>query len=200
MDEYTKKKERWQFLIQQRTDVSSAKAQLLEAIEKINVTASQLFVDTFGKVQVHFREIFLTLFEGGDAELRMVGEDPLECEIEIAAKPRGKHLQSISLMSGGERALTAIALLFAIYLVKPSPFCLLDEVDAALDESNIDRFVGALAGFARQSQFIIITHNKRTMAAGGTIVGVSMPEPGVSRKIAVRLDDVGEDGQLRKTG
>jgi chromosome segregation protein len=127
LEEYTKKKERYDFLVQQRADLTSAKAQLLEAIEKINTTASQLFVETFTTVQGHFRDVFRTLFEGGDAELRKTGEDPLECEIEIVAKPRGKHLQSISLMSGGERALTAIALLFAIYLVKPSPFCLLDE-------------------------------------------------------------------------
>jgi chromosome segregation protein len=96
--------------------------------------------------------------------------------------------------------MTAVALMFAIYLAKPSPFCLLDEVDAALDEANVDRFAAAVAEFSKQSQFIIVTHNKRTMSSAGTIVGVSMPEPGVSRKIAVRLDEVGEDGQLRKTG
>ena len=108
---------------------------------------------------------FKTLFEGGDAELRTVGEDPLECEIEIVAKPRGKHLQSISLMSGGERALTAIALLFAIYLVKPSPFCLLDEVDAPLDDANVERFLRMLRRFSDRTQFVVITHNKKTMEA-----------------------------------
>jgi len=188
LDEYTKKKERWTFLVQQRTDVTSARAQLLEAIEKINVTASQLFTDTFAKVQGHFRDIFLTLFEGGDAELRMVGEDPLECEIEIVAKPRGKHLQSISLMSGGERALTAIALLFAIYLVKPSPFCLLDEVDAPLDDANVDRFLRMLHRFSDRTQFVVITHNKKTMESATRLYGVTMEELGVSKLVSVQFD------------
>jgi len=188
LEEYTKKKERHSFLVQQRSDLTSARVQLLEAIEKINVTASQLFSETFVKVQEHFRDIFKTLFEGGDAELRMVGEDPLECEIEIAAKPRGKHLQSISLMSGGERALTAIALLFAIYLVKPSPFCLLDEVDAPLDDANVDRFLSMLERFSAKTQFIVITHNKRTMEAAGSLYGVTMEELGVSKLVSVRFE------------
>jgi chromosome segregation protein len=188
LEEYTKKKERHQFLVQQRGDLTSARAQLLEAIEKINVTASQLFSETFGKVQENFSDIFKTLFEGGDAELRMVGEDPLECEIEIAAKPRGKHLQSISLMSGGERALTAIALLFAIYLVKPSPFCLLDEVDAPLDDANVDRFLRMLERFSNKTQFIVITHNKRTMESAASLYGVTMEELGVSKVVSVRFD------------
>src|SRR6185503_4619488 len=172
---------------QQRQDLLSAKAQLLEAIEKINVTASQLFVDTFEKVHGHFRDIFKTLFEGGDAELRKSGDDPLECEIEIVAKPRGKHLQSISLMSGGERALTAIALLFALYLVKPSPFCLLDEVDAPLDDANVERFIRMLKRFSEKSQFVIITHNKKTMEAAEALYGVTMQELGVSKLVSVRF-------------
>ena len=188
LEEYTKKKERYEFLVQQRGDLTSAKAQLLEAIEKINTTASQLFVDTFGAVQGHFRDVFRTLFEGGDAELRAIGEDPLECEIEIVAKPRGKHLQSISLMSGGERALTAIALLFAIYLVKPSPFCLLDEVDAPLDDANVERFIRMLQRFSKRSQFVVITHNKKSMEAANRLYGVTMQEPGVSRLVSVRWD------------
>jgi chromosome segregation protein len=190
LEEYTKKKERWEFLTKQREDLNSAKAQLLEAIEKINVTASTLFVETFEKVQVHFRDIFKTLFEGGDAELRTIGEDPLECEIEIVAKPRGKHLQSISLMSGGERALTAIALLFAIYLVKPSPFCLLDEVDAPLDDANVERFLRMLNRFADRTQFVVITHNKKTMEAAGTLYGVTMQELGVSKLVSVQFDGI----------
>jgi chromosome segregation protein len=188
LDDYAKKKERYQFLIQQRADLTGARAQLLEAIEKINVTASELFRVTFGKVQEHFRDIFKTLFEGGDAEIRMVGEDPLECEIEIAAKPRGKHLQSITLMSGGERALTAIALLFAIYLVKPSPFCLLDEVDAPLDDANVDRFLRMLERFSHRTQFVVITHNKKTMEAAGSLYGVTMQELGVSKLVSVKFD------------
>ncbi|TMQ68493.1 MAG: chromosome segregation protein SMC [Candidatus Eisenbacteria bacterium] len=188
LDEYTKKKERHTFLVQQRADLTNAKAQLLEAIQKINTTASQLFVETFGKVQQHFRDVFRTLFEGGDAELRAVGEDPLECEIEIVAKPRGKHLQSISLMSGGERALTAIALLFAIYLVKPSPFCLLDEVDAPLDDANVERFIRMLRRFSKHTQFVVITHNKQTMEAANCLYGVTMQELGVSKLVSVRFD------------
>jgi len=188
LEEYTKKKERFDFLVQQRGDLTSAKAQLLEAIEKINTTASQLFVETFANVQGHFRDVFKTLFEGGDAELRAVGEDPLECEIEIVAKPRGKHLQSISLMSGGERALTAIALLFAIYLVKPSPFCLLDEVDAPLDDANVERFIRMLERFSQKSQFVVITHNKKSMEAAHRLYGVTMQEAGVSRLVSVRWD------------
>ena len=195
LEEYSKKKERWQFLTQQREDLNNARAQLLEAIEKINVTASQLFTETFGKVQEHFREIFRTLFEGGDCELRMIGEDPLECEIEIVAKPRGKHLQSISLMSGGERALTAIALLFAIYLVKPSPFCLLDEVDAPLDDANVERFLRMLTRLSARTQFVVITHNKKTMEAANCLYGVTMQELGISKLVSVRFD--GEDASRR---
>jgi len=188
LEDYGKKRERYQFLTRQREDLLQAKAQLLEAIEKINVTASQLFVETFEKVQVHFRDIFRTLFEGGDAELRPIGEDPLDYEIEIVAKPRGKHLQSISLMSGGERALTAIALLFAIYLVKPSPFCLLDEVDAPLDDANVERFIRMLRRFSDRTQFVVITHNKKTMEAATSLYGVTMEELGVSRLVSVRFE------------
>jgi chromosome segregation protein len=188
LEEYSKKKERHVFLTRQREDLISAKTQLLEAIEKINVTASQMFRDTFEKVHEHFREVFKTLFEGGDCELRMTGEDPLETEIEIVAKPRGKHLQSISLMSGGERALTAIALLFAIYLVKPSPFCLLDEVDAPLDDANVERFLRMLERFSQRTQFVVITHNKKTMEAARCLYGVTMQELGVSKLVSVRFD------------
>ena len=198
LEEYSRKKERFTFLTQQRADLNAAKGQLLEAIEKINVTASQLFTETFGKVQVNFKDIFKTLFEGGDCELRMVGDDPLECEVEIVAKPRGKHLQSISLMSSGERALTAIALLFAIYLVKPSPFCLLDEVDAPLDDANVDRFLNMLRRFGDRTQFVVITHNKKTMEAAGCIYGVTMQELGVSKLVSVNLDGVDVSHESRR--
>ena len=190
LDEYGKKKERYTFLTQQREDVNQAKSQLLEAIDKINVTASQLFSETFEKVQANFKDIFKTLFDGGDCELRLLGEDPMEAEIEIVAKPRGKYLQSISLMSSGERALTAIALLFSIYLVKPSPFCLLDEVDAPLDDANVDRFLNMLRRFGEKTQFVVITHNKKTMEATGCIYGVTMEELGVSKLVSVNLDGV----------
>jgi chromosome segregation protein len=188
LEEYTRKKERHDFLQTQVADLQSARNLLLEAIEKINSTASQLFLDTFKEVQTHFTDTFQTLFVGGSAELRMIGEDPLECEIDILARPRGKNLQSISLLSSGERALTAIALLFAIYLIKPSPFCLLDEVDAPLDEANVDRFVALLQRFSGKTQFIMITHNKKTMEAAGALYGVTMQEPGVSKLVSVRFD------------
>jgi len=188
-------------LAAQHDDLTKSRAALLEAIKKIDAESREMFVATFDAIRTQFQEMFRRMFGGGKADVYLEeGQDVLEAGIEIVARPPGKETRSIALLSGGERTMTAVALMFAIYLAKPSPFCLLDEVDAALDESNVDRFAGAVSEFARQSQFIIITHNKRTMAVGGTIVGVSMPEPGVSRKIAVRLDDVGEDGQLRKTG
>jgi chromosome segregation protein len=188
LEEYTRKKERHDFLQTQVADLGSARDQLLEAIDKINTTASQLFLDTFAAVQEHFSDTFATLFVGGSAELRMVGDDPLECEIDIFARPRGKNPQHISLLSSGERALTAIALLFAIYLIKPSPFCLLDEVDAPLDEANVDRFVALLTRFSTKTQFIMITHNKKTMEAAGALYGVTMQEPGVSKLVSVRFE------------
>ncbi len=198
LEEYARKKERFTFLTQQREDLNRAKAQLLEAIEKINLTASRMFAETFVKVQQNFKDIFKTLFDGGDCELRMLGEDPMECEVEIVAKPRGKHLQSISLMSSGERALTAIALLFAIYLVKPSPFCLLDEVDAPLDDANVDRFLNMLRRFGDRTQFVVITHNKKTMEAAGCIYGVTMQEAGVSKLVSVNLDGVDVSHESRR--
>ena len=198
LEEYSKKKERYTFLTQQREDLHQAKAQLLEAIEKINVTASQMFSETFEKVHTNFKDIFKTLFEGGDCELRMVGEDPMECEVEIVAKPRGKHLQSISLMSSGERSLTAIALLFAIYLVKPSPFCLLDEVDAPLDDANVERFLNMLRRFGDRTQFLVITHNKKTMEAAHCIYGVTMQELGCSKLVSVALDGIDVSHESRR--
>ncbi len=135
----------------------------------------------------NFRRVFSTLFEGGEAELSLVGDD-LDGGIEIMARPRGKALRSIRMMSGGERALTAISLLFSIYLVKPSPFCIMDEVDAPLDDANVDRFVKLLRQFQRDTQFIVITHNKRTMEACERLYGVTMEEPGVSKLVSVRLD------------
>jgi ATPase subunit of ABC transporter with duplicated ATPase domains len=130
----------------------------------------------------------------------MVGEDPLECEIEIMARPRGKNLQSILLLSGGERALTAIALLFAIYLVKPSPFCILDEVDAPLDDANVDRFVNMLQRFSARTQFIVVTHNKKTMEIAEGIYGVTMQEPGVSKLVSVRFASPREGAEEEPSG
>jgi chromosome segregation protein len=185
----------------QHEDLTKSREALLQAIKKIDAESRELFVATFNAIRTQFQEMFRRLFGGGKADVFLEeGADVLEAGIEIVARPPGKETRSIALLSGGERTMTAVALMFAIYLAKPSPFCLLDEVDAALDEANVDRFAAAVTEFSKDSQFIIVTHNKRTMASGDTIMGVSMPEPGVSRKIAVRLEDVGEDGQLRKTG
>jgi chromosome segregation protein len=149
-----------------------------------------MFVETFGNIREKFQENYARFFEGGEADLKLEeAVDPLEANIEISARPRGKQLQSIALLSGGERALTAISLLFAIYLVKPSPFCILDEVDAPLDDSNIGRFVRVLKEFARKTQFIVVTHNKLTMAAADTLHGVTMPEEGISQLVSVRVED-----------
>jgi chromosome segregation protein len=142
-------------------------------------------------VKVNFHTTFQTLFEGGECDVRLEDEeDPLESPIDIIASPRGKRTQRIHLLSGGERALTALALLFAIYLVKPSPFCVLDEVDAPLDEANIGRFISMLKEFKANTQFVVITHNPRTMEAADWLYGVTMEEPGVSSIVGVRLDEV----------
>jgi chromosome segregation protein len=161
----------------------------MEMIRKINRTTSEMFRSTFEKVNENFQAMFARLFNGGTAKLVLVNEeDVLECGIEIIARPPGKRLQNVSLLSGGERTLTAVALLFAIYLIKPSPFCLLDEVDAPLDEANVDRFVALLKRFSDKTQFIMITHNKKTMEAAGALYGVTMQEPGVSKLVSVRFD------------
>jgi chromosome segregation protein len=186
MQDYEERRQRLRFLEGQRKDLDEARLSLLEAIQKINVTASELFQKTFQLVNENFQKVFRTLFEGGEAALTLIGEDPLEAEIDILARPRGKKPQSLSLLSGGEKALTAIALLFAIYLVKPSPFCILDEVDAPLDDANIDRFVLLLREFSRNTQFIVVTHNKKTMEVADCLYGVTMEEPGVSKLVSVR--------------
>jgi chromosome segregation protein len=144
--------------------------------------------------------MFAEMFGGGRADLSLQDEnDPLNCGIEITARPPGKQLQSVSLLSGGERTMTAVALLFAIYMVRPSPFCILDEMDAPLDESNINRFIKVLERFVSQSQFIIITHNKRTIAKADILWGVTMEERGVSKLVGMRLAaDRGSDGELRR--
>ncbi len=184
-------------LQKQHDDLTRSRESLLEAIKKIDTESRELFITTFNAVRENFRVMFRRLFEGGKADIYLDDEqDVLEAGIDIVARPPGKEARSISLLSGGERTMTAVALLFAIYQAKPSPFCLLDEVDAALDEANVERFAAVVHEFAEESQFIIISHNKRTMTAADTIFGVSMPEPGVSRPLAVRLDQVGEDGQI----
>ena len=187
--EYDELEERYKFLEAQNTDLTNSQRELLDVIARINSTTRKLFADTFEQVRANFREMFGELFRGGRADLSLLDEnDPLNCGIEITAKPPGKQLQSVSLLSGGERAMTAVALLFAIYMVRPSPFCILDEVDAALDENNINCFIGVLDRFVQQSQFIIITHNKRTIAKADVLYGVTMEERGVSKLVGVKLD------------
>jgi chromosome segregation protein len=188
-EEFVKEKEREEFLTTQRKDLFDGQQTLLATIEEINTTATQKFTETFELVRQHFQEIFQSLFtEGDECELRLEeGKDPLEAQIEIIAKPRGKKPNTIESLSGGEKTMTAIALLFAIYLVKPSPFCILDEVDAPLDDANIDRFLQLIHRFTADTQFIVVTHNKRTMAAADALYGVTQEEDGVSKIVSVRL-------------
>jgi chromosome segregation protein len=186
--EYDELEQRHAFLTGQETDMLAAKDQILKAIHEINRTTRTLFAETFEKIKVNFQEMFTELFGGGKASLALLDEsDPLECGIEINARPPGKQPQQISLLSGGERTMTAVALLFAIYMVKPSPFCVLDEMDAPLDESNINRFVKILQRFVKMSQFVVITHNKRTISMSDVLYGVTMEERGVSRFVSMRL-------------
>jgi chromosome segregation protein len=186
--EYDELEERYKFLEAQNSDLTNSRRELLDVIARINSTTRKLFAETFERVRANFREMFAELFRGGRADLSLLDEnDPLNCGIEITAKPPGKQLQSVSLLSGGERAMTAVALLFAIYMVRPSPFCILDEVDAPLDENNINCFIGVLDRFVQQSQFIIITHNKRTIAKADILYGVTMEERGVSKLVGVKL-------------
>jgi len=186
--EYDELEERHRFLENQNNDLTNSRRELLDVIAHINSTTRKLFSETFAQVRINFREMFAELFGGGRADLSLLDEnDPLNCGIEITAKPPGKQLQSISLLSGGERSMVAVALLFAIYMVRPSPFCILDEVDAAMDEGNINRFIRVLDRFVEQSQFIIITHNKRTIAKGDVLYGVTMEERGVSKLVGMKL-------------
>lgn len=188
IQEYEELEQRHGFLEGQLNDLSNSKTELLDVIAKINATTRSLFAETFEKVRVNFQEMFTELFGGGKANLVLVDEsDPLESGIDIIARPPGKQLQSISLLSGGEKTMTAVALLFAIYMVKPSPFCVLDEMDAPLDESNIRRFIKILDRFVSQSQFVVITHNKRTIARADVLYGVTMEEHGVSKLVGVKF-------------
>ncbi|HEX8489964.1 MAG TPA: hypothetical protein VF626_03000, partial [Chthoniobacterales bacterium] len=199
--EYDELEERYRFLETQNNDLIAARREVLDVITRINSTTQKLFAETFAQVRINFSEMFAEMFGGGRADLSLQDEnDPLNCGIEITARPPGKQLQSVSLLSGGERTMTAVALLFAIYMVRPSPFCILDEMDAPLDESNINRFIKVLERFVSQSQFIIITHNKRTIAKADILYGVTMEERGVSKLVGMKLAaEKGSDGQLRRT-
>jgi chromosome segregation protein len=189
-EEFAETKERYDFLNGQMADLEKAKKDLGKLTLELRTESAEMFMNTYNKIKKNFHNMFRRLFGGGGAELRLA--DPnhvLESGIEIYARPPGKKLEHISLLSGGERSMTAVALLFATYMVKPSPFCLLDEIDAALDEANVSRFVELLGEFGGSSQFIVITHNKKTVTSAGTLLGVTMEESGVTKLIAIRVEN-----------
>jgi len=190
LQEYNELKERYDLLSAQQSDINESINNLKATIAKLDGETKELFSEAFNAIQIKFKEVFALLFEGGRAELVLLDESNiLDSGIEIIAQPRGKKFQSITLLSGGERALTAIALLFAAFLVKPSPFCMLDEVDAPLDEANVTRFIRLIREMSSRSQFITITHNKRTMEMADALYGITMEEPGCSRVVSVRLHE-----------
>lgn len=189
---------RYQLLSHQLQDLQQAKGSLEDIIRKINGESERIFLETFETIRVHFQELFRKLFGGGDADIIL--EDPqdvLECGIDIVARPPGKELRSISLLSGGEKTMTAVGLLFAMFRSKPSPYCILDEVDAALDEANVDRYVAVVKEFVQMTQFVIITHRKRTMTAANVLYGVTMEQAGVSKRISVKFEEVNDNGEIQ---
>ncbi len=197
IEEHEEEVKRLDFLTTQRADLAEARNKLQLAIREIDATAKEMFLATFAQVRENFRQIFMTLFGGGECDLRLENPElPLDCDIEIHASPRGKRTQRIHLLSSGERALVALSLLFGIFLTKPSPFCLLDEVDAPLDDANIGRYVRMLTQFKERTQFIVITHNPRTTTeAADAVYGVTMQEPGVSSLVSVRMRGVTVDDE-----
>ncbi len=198
IEEYDETEQRYNFLNQQNDDLVNAKAQLMDVLGKINTQTKEMFLTTFHQIRDNFRAMFTEIFGGGKADLILQeGEDPLEAGIEIVARPPGKQLQNISLLSGGEQTMTAVALLFSIYQVKPSPFCVLDELDAPLDESNINRFIKVLQRFLTASQFIVITHNKRTIGMADALYGVTMQEHGISKLVSVKFHKSDEPAEAR---
>jgi len=193
---------RFASLSAQHADLEKAKGSLQQIIGRINADSRRLFADTLETVRGHFQSLFVKLFGGGHADIVLDSGDeidPLESGIEIVARPPGKEPRSISLLSGGEKTLTCVALLLAIFRSRPSPFCVLDEVDAALDEANIERFAAVITEFLASTQFIVITHSKKTMTAANTLYGITMQESGVSKRVSVRFEDVHDDGHLRET-
>jgi chromosome segregation protein len=191
IEEYDETAKRYEFLTQQQADLTEAKEQLKRVIDRINRICSRRFKETFDLVNDRFTRVFPVLFGGGEARLELV-EDPEKQEmgIEIIAKPPGKKMQNVSLLSGGEKALTAVSLVFSIFLVKPSPYCLLDEVDAPLDDANVSRFNDLVKEMAKRSQIIVVTHNKHTMEVAKKLYGVTMQERGVSTLVSVNLQDL----------
>ena len=188
IEEFVALEERHTHLSAQQKDLVDAIASLRETVKRINRSSRDLFLEAFETIRGHYVETFKVLFNGGRADLVLEeGDDVLECGIEMIAQPPGKKLGSVSLMSGGEKSMAALALLFAIFRYQPSPFCLLDEVDAALDELNVGRFTRMLSEYAHHTQFILITHNKRSMEAANLLYGVTMEEAGVSKLVSMRL-------------
>jgi chromosome segregation protein len=189
-EEFAEVKDRFDFLSGQLSDLTRAREDLKKVTTEIRTESIELFLDTYNKIKKNFHTVFRRLFGGGRAELRLENpEAPLESGIEVFAQPPGKKLENINLLSGGERSLTGVSLMFAIFMVKPSPFCLLDEIDAALDEENVGRLTNLLKEFSQNSQFIVITHNKRTVAGADVLYGVTMEESGVSKLVAIRLEN-----------
>ncbi len=192
-DEFEEVKERFEFLSGQFADLQKARDDLAQITEEMRAEATELFLATYNKIKKNFHNMFRRLFGGGKAELRLIDpQNVLESGIDIFAQPPGKKLENIALLSGGEKTMTAVALLFATYMVRPSPFCLLDEIDAALDDQNVTRFVQTLREFANVSQYIVITHNKKTVIGAGSMLGVTMEDSGISKVITMRLEN--EDG------
>ena len=188
VEDYDRQKLRYEFLKQQELELKKSLEDLTLAIDHIDQKSKDRFKEAFTEVNARFTKVFPIIFGGGEARLEVVGDlDDIECGIDIIAKPPGKKMQSINLMSGGEKAMTAVSLIFSIFLVKPSPFCLLDEVDAPLDDANVGRFNELLREMSSESQFILITHNKKTMELNDTLYGVTMQEPGVSKAVSVQL-------------
>jgi chromosome segregation protein len=191
LDEMQELEKRHSFLHVQHEDLESARASLRDVIARINRRSRSLFQETFEAVKGQFNEIFRKLFGGGKADLILEeGEDILEAGIEILARPPGKEPRGISLLSGGEKTMTMIALLFAVFRSRPAPFCILDEVDAPLDEANVDRFNQIVREFMDKSQFVIVTHNKKSMSYADILYGITMPEPGVSKRIAIKFSEI----------
>ena len=199
IEEHQELQERCQFLTTQEADLTTSIQSLQEIIQRLNQTTSKLFAETFQSIQEKFNEVFTALFAGGRAELILVEPENEEGDtkrkeagVDIVAQPPGKRLKNLSMLSGGEKTMTVLALLFASFLIKPSPFCVLDEVDAPLDEANVGRFGQFLTQMAERSQFIIVTHNKRTMEVADSLFGVTMEQPGVSKLVSVRLNELQE--------
>ncbi|MCA9039655.1 MAG: AAA family ATPase, partial [Planctomycetaceae bacterium] len=197
LDQLDSLETRFAHLSMQLEDLTQAKNALEDIIRRINTESRRMFLETYNSIRENFQDLFRKLFGGGNGDIILEDpDDPLECGIEIVARPPGKELRSISLLSGGEKTMTAVALLMAIFRSKPSPFCILDEVDAALDEANIGRFINVVKEFQSETQFIMITHRKPSMTVTDRLFGVTMEESGVSKRLTVQFDDIKENGEF----